>query len=587
MIIALLINTLMSISFYSFAVTLIIMLLITLFDITVYRAKHYHLIFVQMAHLFVTAVIFITYFSIVNSASKNNLTFEFIYEYNKNFTNIIDEDNYELFYDLLAYIIIIFWDTGILFIVYLSLLIIYSTGGNCKKNALEGTLPEPIYDQFAFLIVCHNSSDRIEKTIKHILKSCPFDYNNIFISDNGSTPEECNLTKEISDRYKCKYLSLSKGSKTLSQFATSNYINIHHREIKYIIALDDDINLPDSWDFYHVYEHFLDKNVTALAIPLIASNKVNFLTECQNLEYLMAGYNKIFQDKIGTCLFGSGGFTVYRLSYFIEVISHHTTAFRGEDLQLGLLTHSISDYHTMNNKKFTPKISCCSEIFVGTDVPVHYYHREPKCECGEPSFFNQRVSSWEVTRHRFIMKFANVFKSHCFSLKHMTTWHVIMIKIYSLYELILVINDWVVIIYTAIILFIYFGWATILRAYLISTVINIPLLLLFKYTFWTKFNVPLFVIFGHSFYYKFNYNFIVRILSVFRNMFFYWPNYREPRSIAHQYATDNDFNTVINKYMLLHEVKRTRKISNGSSVYYSATSGTPRSTINIDEVVIV
>jgi hypothetical protein len=431
-----------------------------------------------------------------------------------------------------------------------------------KRNDNSESDPDLI-NKFAFVIVCHNSSNKIESTVDYIKNKCNnIDIENqgeylIFISDNGSTKEEQLKTKLLTEKLRCIYLCLTKGSKTLSQFATVNYIKLHHKTVKYIVALDDDIVLPDTWSFSHVDDHFAsDENIVAVAMPLTASNRVNSVTEYQHLEYLLAGHNKMMQSIIGTCLFGSGGFTVYLLDYFLEVITHHTTAFRGEDLQIGLLSHAMV-YTKLNvylsNKYKSPKIECCSKIKVATDVPVHWYHPKYKsnCKCGEPSFFKQRVTCWDPTLQRFVNKFAKILFSPM-TLKNMS-WRFFLVKFYCLYELLLVLNNWVGLMYLIVNLIFFDAWLNIIRTFFVSIVINLPFLLLIDLVYFRKEKIPLFILLSFNFYYRMFYSWIVRPGAMFFNLLKYWPTYKEPLKIMKQYLTNERLREELRIYWKLDE----------------------------------
>ncbi len=525
--------------------TILTTILISIYNIVFNRNKYRHLIFIQLMNLIFFVIVNFALLVILqyvyHGISINNILQLII-----DFSNVTIELNVSYDIQLTIFFIIINWDAIIFVFTMIGLCSVYIKRSIYNRRShpeLELSLSEA-YEKFGFLIVCHNSSDRIENTIKAIQLKCPNQMNqlnyNIFISDNGSTLEEQEKTKNICYQQRCIYLCLKKGSKTLSQFATANYIKLYYTDIKYIVCLDDDIILPETWDFIHMNRHFVeDSNVIAVALPLIASNRRNYLTECQNLEYLMAGCNKIVQSALGTCLFGSGGFTVYLLDYFIEIVTHHTTTFRGEDLQLGLISHSIYGIkcNTLTPdaklKYLNPKIACCSKIFVGTDVPIHLYHIYGACKCGEPSFYHQRAKVWEVTRHRFVGKFIRtILAKSSFSFSNF------IIKCYVLYEIILVINDWVVLFYLLIIVSFFNGGLLVVRTFFLTLFWNIPFMVLFNYLYLKQFKIPIFIILSYNFYYRMFYNWIIKISAIYYNILKYWPKYTEPDKISVQYSTN-------------------------------------------------
>ena len=537
------------VSLSSFYIYLGLMAITVIFNLIFYLKKSRHLIKIYMVNM---AVLFIMTISlgVILMYKYGGITLTTIQMLLNDFS-ITDAESIT---DIVIFLFIVNWDTLVLgmtmfilgFVLYVSKLCVKSNDDT--PSSLE---EEIIYKQFAFVIVCHNSSLKIEETINQIQNKCLNRMDSeyyIFISDNGSTKEEQLKTKAICDRLKCSYLHLSIGSKTLSQFATANYIKIYYPTIKYIVALDDDIIIPSNWNFTHISKHFsYDPDVVALALPLISSNRVNYSTESQNFEYLLAGHNKIVQSAIGGCLFGSGGFTVYLLDYFLEIVTHHTTAFKGEDLQLGLVCYTIQGkqcFTTKITRYRNPKIACCSQIFVPTDVPVHLYHtHKESCPCGEPSLFKQRVVSWEVTRHRFIKKFFRLITA-----RTPLTWRNFIIKCYSIYEIILILNDWAIMIYLIIMLAINNDGLGIVRTFFVTITWNIPFLILFKMLFLNKFDIQLFIVISYNFYYKMMYNWIIRICAVFYNVFVYWPDYKEPSIILKQYIENDELRSELHRY---------------------------------------
>ena len=90
-----------------------------------------------------------------------------------------------------------------------------------------------------YIIACHNSSDRVQNTINHILKHAePWQ---IFVADNGSSAEQMTKTRRCCAECSMKYEeahplyggdvinfgTISEGSKTIAQFATA--FNIYRK----------------------------------------------------------------------------------------------------------------------------------------------------------------------------------------------------------------------------------------------------------------------------------------------------------------------------------------------------------------------
>lgn len=362
------------------------------------------------------------------------------------------------------------------------------------------------HQECAFIIVCHNSSDRIQNTISAILKTSTPD-NCIYIADNGSTHTEIQATKDICNLMHVNYCEIEIGNKTVAQFMVANLIKTQNKCVKYIVCLDDDTLISPDWDIQHVATHFND-DVCAVAFPLIANTQSCFISSAQTFEYLISMISKTAQSRIETTIFASGGFSMYDLDKFIEIIAHHTTEFHGEDFQLGLIAHSLynkkaltkSHYH---NKHFT--VGACTRYAAKTITPSHWIHLTKSCKCGEKSLFAQRVFSWDMTRYKFVSKFIKVVFSK-------STW---LVKFLMLWELMLILSDFVAVAYIA-----YFGcylsrWQSIFQTFIISCVWTTPFLCILNLTLLRKYDVPMFVVMVYSPAYKLIMNTIIKYCAIF------------------------------------------------------------------------
>jgi cellulose synthase/poly-beta-1,6-N-acetylglucosamine synthase-like glycosyltransferase len=188
--------------------------------------------------------------------------------------------------------------------------------------------------------------------------------------------------------------------------------------------------VPPNWSFSVVSRYFADKNVLGLAFTLAVSNRDGYLSEAQNLEYLVAGSARAAHAHLGSALFASGGFAAYRTAALREILEHHTGMFQGEDLRIGLLQHTLFP---------GSKIGVCEEIVVSTAAPVHFVHQQG-CACGEPSMYHQRVHSWEIARYWFFPLFAR------------TVWfgRTSIVRVVCLIEMLQILNDHAAIVYAVV-----------------------------------------------------------------------------------------------------------------------------------------
>lgn len=315
------------------------------------------------------------------------------------------------------------------------------------KADLPGpNVTEPAPDNHAFIIVAHNSSDILEHALTAILKLVrPFQ---IYIADNGSTPDEERLTdmlcKRLSDAYYTRNPMLRPvhpassridiqvahipvGNKTLAQYATIHFLSNELRagrcRVNRVTIIDDDVIVPPYWSSARCDELMdTSKGTVALGYPLSASNADE--TCCaglQNLEYLGGNVARYTQDRLGSQLWASGAIATWTIEVLEQILERHCTVFNGEDLEMGYLLHTLRGLD--GDKLGTPgpyRIGWYQECLVPTAVPpcvMHWYDWIPVqykkkykfgCKCGEHSFFNQRLRSWDPASHQYLVKFLHI-----------------------------------------------------------------------------------------------------------------------------------------------------------------------------------
>ena len=253
----------------------------------------------------------------------------------------------------------------------------------------------------------------------------------------------------------------------MAQFCTAYNILATYPHIKYVTMLDDDTLVPDctcraagrgrrraraqacfppppvssclwrrvvhahrmptAWnedDVIAIFEH--NPATAAVAYPLRASNRHHLWAKFQDLEYLTAGYMKIAQAAGSTTLFASGAINTWRVDVIVDILFRHDTMHHGDDLQQGLILHSLrgkewfiqTKEHVVHSTSY--KVDVYEEAVTATDVPVHWIHAHDwwprsllkyaptRCDCGEPSLFVQRGKGWDLSRQRFLLKYLRV-----------------------------------------------------------------------------------------------------------------------------------------------------------------------------------
>jgi len=320
----------------------------------------------------------------------------------------------------------------------------------------------------AFIICCHNSTEKLANTCAAILNVAePWC---IFIADNGSSPEEIKTTEQMCHLITIQYAKshpeydgpginfgcITEASKTVAQFATTFTLLSYPKKIAYVTLIDDDTTLPPTFSVDAVMQTFQDTNIACIAYPLVASNvqPTRILSLCQNVEYITAGFIRSTQSDIATTVFASGALSTWKIGMLLEVLLRHDSMHNGEDLQMGLIVHSLAGQRYILEDKYHQiqpyKVHVASSVLCATDVVSCWVHAsdfrsccpsfaKKHCSCGEPSLFKQRAISWEISRHRFFFKWLKPV----FNCRNVCTSRGFCIRSLVIYDAILIINDWI------------------------------------------------------------------------------------------------------------------------------------------------
>lgn len=218
---------------------------------------------------------------------------------------------------------------------------------------------------------------------------------------------------------------LDKGNKTFAQYATvcalSKWFDENKSLVDIVTILDDDVYVPNNFPFQDIEDQFQDSTKVAIAYPLNAENSNdNLCTAFQEVEYYSGNAARFTQDVFGSQLFCSGAIATWRISKLKDTLEKHCTTFNGEDLEMGYIVHKES-----KSNSNTCRIGFSRTCTVPTVVPYcwfHWYDFIPNtllrklrqrydiqnCSCGEHSFFNQRLRSWDPANYQFFIKYAKV-----------------------------------------------------------------------------------------------------------------------------------------------------------------------------------
>lgn len=237
----------------------------------------------------------------------------------------------------------------------------------------------------ALVIPAHNSSAIIRKTIQAALKH--LNPEQIFVVDNGNTKGPTDDTREKlkSIDPKINYIWQGIPNKTIAQYAGA--MAASKLGYKYIMTTDDDVRLPENFDFC---TREINEDVKAVCFPVravSASEEPSIMVNWQDIEYQAADLGKMVENRFCGAQYPHGAGSLFETETFLDILkNHHDTIFHAEDMKLGYGLAEIGK-----------KMVMCSTVVLDTDAPTSILGKKP-------NFWQQRARCWEMTRHIMLGK---------------------------------------------------------------------------------------------------------------------------------------------------------------------------------------
>eukprot|EP00762_Andalucia_godoyi_P006211 ANDGO_01650.mRNA.1 hypothetical protein Pmar_PMAR028345 len=354
-------------------------------------------------------------------------------------------------------------DLGLMFIalIAVSYPLPTNTGNKEVDEAIHQDRAKKLED-CALLIAHFGPRGPLEATLKAAVNLFPLD--NIFVCHNGNAivPNDGKLIldtfsccKEVTEQFKSskpgaegaiRYVWSAEGNKSIAIYLAS----LLSCKQKYVCVMDNDCILPEDLQLPTELME-IKENVRGVGFSIRASNihkvdtRPNFWPVFQDIEYKKAGITKLFQSQMGSTMFAHGAFGMWRRDTLVEVMMRHNTNFHGEDMQMGLILHSM-------NKGYALKY--VANVPIGTRTPAHFIccpWNTPQaknsgrsavfrmltapyrctrwgCKHEEKSLFCQRTASWDAGAFRLFFTFLVLTLS---------VWNrqMLNLKLYLVYEL--------------------------------------------------------------------------------------------------------------------------------------------------------
>jgi cellulose synthase/poly-beta-1,6-N-acetylglucosamine synthase-like glycosyltransferase len=186
--------------------------------------------------------------------------------------------------------------------------------------------------------------------------------------------------------------------------------------------LDDDVVLPASLDLPH---GLLSDATRAVAIGIRGVDTIGtqdmIFTKWQDLEYKLSDCTRLFQDQYASVLFPHGAISLWDLGTLFTALTEHDAIFFADDVKLGI-------WLTSNGYR----LAFHAETLVSTETP------ETLLGSG-PNFYKQRVRSWDFAEHMLTLPLLVSLLSGYIKDRPGATMGVKFFQVYSMYTN---ITDW-------------------------------------------------------------------------------------------------------------------------------------------------
>lgn len=244
--------------------------------------------------------------------------------------------------------------------------------------------------KIAAVIPCHLAADKIEITVRSLLRHLK--PHQIFIVDNGNSETPLDNTREIvaSISPEINYIWGHIGNKTFAQYIGT--LAAKEKGFTIVYTSDDDMIVPKRFSFG---ADLLDDACKAVAYPIIATQESNngepaqpnLLVRFQSLEYKMSDCAKLSQARFGGVLVPHGAASLWDIKYFLKCLKKHDAIFYVEDGKLGWAL-----------KELRKKMDITAGASLATLAPTSVFGKFP-------NLYQQRVRSWEMGRQWYFWEY--------------------------------------------------------------------------------------------------------------------------------------------------------------------------------------
>ena len=410
-------------------------------------------------------------------------------------------------YEMLAYI----WSLNAVPVLFLYLiidpLILFVCAATCKYPPLP--TPQTNVEEnakIAMVITCHESEDVIAATVRAALVHFP--PQNIFIADNGNSQsplfsDTLGIVKSLDADVNYRWYSI--GNKTLAQYLTVRELKHARADISNVLIIDDDVTLCDNLRFPTAR---FDELTKCLVYGIRGTDEKGtqrcIWTRWQDMEYKMADFTKILQDKYSTVLFPHGAISLWDKDILFDILTDHDAIFYADDVKMGIW---------LSRRGY--RLGYYADALVDTETPETIFGKAP-------NYYNQRVRSWDFSEHMLTWRHLKAF---AFGYVKGSISRTLILKFFQIYTLYTNLMDWIkipLLIYYISKNFFFFGLTA-----LVSLIVNTASIMVWaliksasrpdiQVDFNTLLTFPIYKILS----------FTIRIVALMRCFFVYWPRFK-------------------------------------------------------------
>lgn len=232
----------------------------------------------------------------------------------------------------------------------------------------------------ALIIPAYKAAAVLPQTIEAALKI--FKASQIFIINNGNTPEPQDNTAEVCAKYGVNHAWVPIGSKIIAEFVGAALTN----KYKYIMLIDDDVHLPANLPIVTNRINVKTKCIGYTIKSTGANGAIGtVIQQCQDVEYKFSGLTRTFCGRYGSAIFPHGAIILWERVTLQNLFNVHPGYVISEDWFFG---------HAARSSGF--RIEFCSQVFVETETPPNFIMngKSDRGGFGEMTVYKQRFGRW-------------------------------------------------------------------------------------------------------------------------------------------------------------------------------------------------